>query len=260
MGLNCREDRVQLSRRSGSSVAIQSPGSNDPCIEPSGIRRLHEIRRNPRIPVYLAAFGKTSGHTTSGTHSRFTSHLRSYAQRQSVARETFQGRLGPIEQHAPHSHSGGALKCRGPCLTCFEPHPGEGAARSTMASQRPPKVASLRKQELKPGDCIYSGCISSRPEWSGLAIRPRPRMMFQKHVPWNHQFHVWKVRFRAKAHNWRRWRVEQLECQRASCGLSRNPAILRPLAWDCSPKIREIVWQAPQFRRWRFDPRENRAI
>ncbi len=130
IGPNCREDRVQLSRRSGASVAIQSPGSNDPCIEPSGIRRPHEGRRNPRISVYLAAFGKTSGHTTSGTHSRSTSHLRSYAQRQSVARERFQGRLGVNGQHAPQSDSGGALrrhKVQGTVLNVLRAAPWGGS-------------------------------------------------------------------------------------------------------------------------------------
>jgi hypothetical protein len=39
----------------------------------------------------------------------------------------------------------------------------QGAARSTMACQRPPEESSLRKQNLKPGDCTYGGCISCRP-------------------------------------------------------------------------------------------------
>ena len=40
--------------------------------------------------------------------------------------------------------SSGGIKCAGP-------HPGEGAARSTMACQRPPEKSSLRKKNLKPG-------------------------------------------------------------------------------------------------------------
>jgi hypothetical protein len=68
---------------------FNSPAHSIPCIESSGIRQFHEIRWDPRIPVYLAAIGKPSDYTAAGTHSRFTSQDRSYAQSQTVARETF---------------------------------------------------------------------------------------------------------------------------------------------------------------------------
>jgi hypothetical protein len=59
-------DQALLSRSNPPAHLIR-------CIESSEIRRFHEIRRDPRIPVYFAAIGKTSDCTVFGTHSRFTS-------------------------------------------------------------------------------------------------------------------------------------------------------------------------------------------
>jgi hypothetical protein len=64
------------------------------CHESSGISRFLKIRRDPRIPLYYLRHRKTSDHTAVGTHSRLISQLRSYAQSQIVASETFAGGLG----------------------------------------------------------------------------------------------------------------------------------------------------------------------
>jgi hypothetical protein len=118
---------------------FNSPAHSIPCIESSGIRQFHEIRWDPRIPVYLAAIGKPSDYTAAGTHSRFTSQDRSYAQSQTVARETFAWDWRPIELAALDHLSIRAFKSKGRFLRRERPEaqwPVKGLLKSLPCERK----------------------------------------------------------------------------------------------------------------------------